>query len=256
MNARWGLLLLGFCLLAVACSPAPPDKATAAGAESSVTDGGGTDDYVAARQGMVAVVRDWGVADERVLAALGRVPRHEFVPIEYQDQAYANHPLPIGFGQTISQPYIVGLMTEQLAVEAGDRVLEVGTGSGYQAAVVAELDTQVYSIEIIDALAQRAKATLGDLGYDNIELRHADGYYGWPEQGPFDGILVTAAPDHIPQPLIEQLTIGGVMVIPVGPPGGYQELWRITRVSPDETERVSLGGVRFVPLTRQKDDGG
>lgn len=250
MMSRLGAPLFGFCLLVVACSPAmpatPESAATATRGEPS-----GAEDFRSARARMVAVVQDWGVRDERVLAALDRVPRHQFVPTEYQSQAYANHPLPIGFGQTISQPYIVGLMTEQLAVEAGDRVLEVGTGSGYQAAVVAELGTQVYSIEIIEALAERAHSTLSSLEYGNVELRHADGYFGWPEHAPFDGILVTAAPDHIPQPLVEQLAIGGVMVIPVGPPGGYQELWKITKVAATETERESLGGVRFVPLTRQ-----
>jgi protein-L-isoaspartate(D-aspartate) O-methyltransferase len=200
---------------------------------------------------MVSIVRDWGLENEVVLEALGRVPRHEFVPVEYEPQAYANHPLPIGFGQTISQPYIVGLMTAELGVGPGAKVLEVGTGSGYQAAILAELGMQVYSIEIIEPLADRARADLTRVGYDGVQVLHADGYFGWEEYAPFDGILVTAAPDHVPQPIIQQLAIGATMVIPVGPAGGYQELWKITRVSADEVESVSLGGVRFVPLTRQ-----
>lgn len=207
--------------------------------------------YAEARGQMVEIVRNFGVGDERVLEALQQVPRHQFVPDQYLSQAYANHPLPIGFGQTISQPYIVALMTAELGVEAGDKVLEVGTGSGYQAAVVAELGTEVYSLEIIGELAERAKAQLDALGYDNVHTQHADGYFGWPEQAPFDGILVTAAPDHVPQPLINQLAVGATLVIPVGPTGGYQELWKITRTSEDQTERISLGGVRFVPLTRE-----
>jgi protein-L-isoaspartate(D-aspartate) O-methyltransferase len=192
----------------------------------------------------------WGIEDETVVAAMRAVPRHLFVPEAYIDQAYDNHPLPIGYGQTISQPFIVALMTQELGLEAGDRVLEIGTGSGYQAAVLAEIGIEVYSMEIIGPLAESAAANLKNAGYAGVQIRHADGYFGWEEHAPFDAIIVTAAPDHVPQPLLGQLKEGGVMVVPVGPVGGYQELWRITRIADDQFLSESLGGVRFVPLTR------
>lgn len=208
--------------------------------------------YAAARRRMVAeAIVGWGIRDQAVIEVMGRVPRHEYVPAEVLDQAYANHPLPIGYGQTISQPYIVALMTQELRLEAGDRVLEVGTGSGYQAAVLAELGAEVYTIEIVGPLAETAAARLQ--GYPNVATRHGDGYDGWPEAAPFDAIIVTAAPDHVPPPLLDQLAVGGRLVIPVGPVGDYQELWRITRRSPDQVESVSLGGVRFVPLLRTEE---
>ncbi len=210
-------------------------------------------EFTAARQEMVqSAIIGWGITDEAVIQVMGKVPRHQFVPEDYLDQAYANHPLPIGYGQTISQPYIVALMTQELDVEAGERVLEIGTGSGYQAAVLAELGVEVFTIEIIEPLADQATERLTRLGYTLAQTRHGDGYYGWPEESPFDAIIVTAAPDHVPPPLLAQLKIGGVMVIPVGPVGAYQELWRITRTREDSYESVSLGGVRFVPLTRQE----
>lgn len=190
----------------------------------------------------------FGIRNPEVIAALSTVPRHDFVPVKYREQAYENHPLPIGHGQTISQPYIVALMTESLGIEAGDRVLEIGTGSGYQAAVLAEVGAEVYTIEIIEPLAEEAADRLERLGYGAVHTRTADGYYGWPEQAPFEAIIVTAAPDHVPQPLLTQLAEGGVLVIPVGPQWGVQELWQITRTGSDEFETVSLGGVRFVPL--------
>lgn len=192
----------------------------------------------------------WGVEDPAVIEAMRTVPRHAFVPPDYLDLAYANQPLPIGYGQTISQPYIVALMTQELDLQSGDRVLEIGTGSGYQSAVLAQLGFEVYSIEIIAALSQTAKERLIALGYEDVQLRTADGYYGWEEAAPFDAILVTAAPDHVPQPLLRQLRPGGVLVIPVGPVGGYQELWRIQRTEAGTYETTSLGGVRFVPLVR------
>jgi protein-L-isoaspartate(D-aspartate) O-methyltransferase len=201
------------------------------------------------QQGIVG----YGIESDVVIEAMRAVPRHEFVPDYFIDQAYANHPLPIGYGQTISQPYIVALMSQELGVEAGEKVLEIGTGSGYQAAVLAEMGLEVYSIEIIEPLSEAARRTLENAGYDQIHVRNADGYFGWPEQAPFDGIIVTAAPDHVPQPLIQQLEPGSVMVIPVGPVGGYQELWKITRVSEEEVRSESLGGVRFVPLTRSEE---
>ena len=187
--------------------------------------------------------------DARVLAAMEKVPRHEFVPKELDYLAYSNGPLAIGHGQTISQPYIVALMTDLLNPQAGDVVLEVGTGSGYQAAVLSLLVKQVYSIEIVAALAQQATARLGRLGYDNVTVRSGDGYRGWQEHAPFDAIIVTAAAPSIPPPLLEQLKSGGCMVIPVGLPYGRQIL---TVVNKDERGKVSveeLLPVAFVPLT-------
>ncbi len=190
-----------------------------------------------------------GVEDERVLEAMRTVPRHLFVPVDFIDVAYADHPLPIGYGQTISQPYIVAWMTELLDLEPGEKVLEIGTGSGYQAAVLAELDgIEVYSIEIVPELAEMAARRLVDLGYDQVKVKQGDGYYGWPEYAPFDAIIVTAAPDHLPAPLVEQLTEGGRLVIPIGPPGGYQVLWKFVKSGQDVTA-YSMGGVAFVPFT-------
>jgi protein-L-isoaspartate(D-aspartate) O-methyltransferase len=192
-----------------------------------------------------------GIQDPTVVAAMSTVPRHEFVLEEFLDQAYENHPLPIRLGQTISQPYIVALMSEQASIQPGDKVLEIGTGSGYQAAILAELTDRVYSVEILEELATSAAERLDRLGYAAVHTRHADGYEGWPEEAPFDAILVTAAPDHVPPPLVEQLAVGGVMVIPVGPVGGYQELWRIERLDTEQVQATSLGGVSFVPLVRE-----
>lgn len=197
-------------------------------------------------------IEERGVDDANVLNAMRRVPRHEFVPDEYFDQAYDDHPLPIGHGQTISQPYVVGLMSEALQLKPGDRILEIGTGSGYQAAVLAEMGMQVYTIEIIPELADQAAAKLQSLGYKAVQVRAADGYYGWPEEAPFDAIIVTAAPDHVPQPLIDQLKPGGRLVIPVGPVGATQTLWQFTADQSGELIARNLGDVRFVPLTRSE----
>jgi protein-L-isoaspartate(D-aspartate) O-methyltransferase len=203
----------------------------------------------AARHEMVqAQIYGRGVTDTAVLSAMESVPRHLFVPDDVLPEAYADHPLPIGYGQTISQPYIVAWMTELLRLEQGQRVLEIGTGSGYQAAILAEMGLEVYSIEIVEPLAAQATARLAALGYANVAVQHADGYYGWPEHAPFDGIVVTCAPDHIPQPLVQQLADGGRMVLPVGPPGGYQSLWLVEKQG-DQVRTTELGGVRFVPLT-------
>jgi len=193
-------------------------------------------------------IRGRGVSDQAVLQAMGRVPRHAFVPQEYQSQAYADHPLPIGYGQTISQPYIVALMTELLQLTPDDRVLEIGTGSGYQAAILAEVVAEVYTVEIIEELAAQAASALEKQGYDNVHVLHADGYFGWEEHAPYDAIIVTAAPDHIPQPLVQQLKEGARLVIPVGPPGGYQTLWEISKVG-GEIKKRNVTGVLFVPLT-------
>jgi protein-L-isoaspartate(D-aspartate) O-methyltransferase len=190
-----------------------------------------------------------GISDQRVLDAMRAVPRHLFVPEEYRDRAYGDYPLPIGFNQTISQPYIVALMTELLNLEPGDRVLEVGTGSGYQAAVLASMpDVDVYSVEIVPQLAQRAGQQLEEMGYV-VNTRQADGYYGWEEYAPFNAIIVTAAPDHVPPPLVDQLAVGGRMVIPVGPPGGYQTLWKFISQEDGELRAYNMGGVAFVPFT-------
>lgn len=187
-----------------------------------------------------------GVRDERVLAAMRLVPRHLFVPEEYRAEAYADHPLPIGEGQTISQPYIVGLMTELLQVKPGDRILEIGTGSGYQAAVLAGMGCEVYTIEIREALAAQAGARLAAMGYTKVAVKAGDGYSGWKEAAPFAGIIVTAAPEKIPQPLLDQLVVGGHMVIPVG--AFYQQLKVITRQATGFTE-ADVIPVRFVPMT-------
>jgi protein-L-isoaspartate(D-aspartate) O-methyltransferase len=186
------------------------------------------------------------VRNQRVLEAMRQVPRHRFVPLEYRDRAYLDRPLPIGLRQTISQPYIVAAMTELLRPESTDRVLEVGTGSGYQAAVVSRLVSKVYSIEILPELAERAAKTLAELGYANVEVSSGDGYRGIPSEAPFDGILVTAAPDKIPQPLIEQLAVGGRMVIPVG--DFYQQLTVVEKTEKGISKR-NVFPVRFVPMT-------
>jgi len=187
-----------------------------------------------------------GVKDAQVLAAMRSVPRHRFVPDDYREASYQDSPLPIGESQTISQPYIVALMSELLEVEAGDRVLEIGTGSGYQAAVLAAMGVEVYTVEIRQGLCERAKITLAELGYDNAYVRCGDGYGGWPEQAPFAGVIVTAAPDRIPEPLIDQLAVGARMVIPLG--DFYQQLMVIKKTD-DGVEERSVIPVRFVPMT-------
>ena len=186
------------------------------------------------------------------MQAMKLVPRHEFVPVGTRHAAYYNGPLPIGHGQTISQPYIVALMTDLLEPEADDVVLEVGTGSGYQAAVLSRVVRQVYTLEIIDALSQRAAATLQRLGYDNVTCRVGDGYDGWPEQAPFDGIIVTAASPNIPQPLVDQLKPGARLVIPVGLPNAYQELMVAVKEESGGMSVTDVLGVEFVPLTRSR----
>lgn len=227
-----------------------PSPTLTATAKSKISPGDTEtpDPFVTWRDKMVdlqIVARD--VTDPNVLDAMRTVPRHEFVLERYLDQAYADHPLPIGHGQTISQPYIVAVMTEKIGVKRGDKVLDVGTGSGYQAAILAQLGAEVYSIEIIPALAESATERLKRLGYDVVTTQ-GDGYFGWEEHAPFDAIIVAAAPDHVPQPLALQLKDGGRLVIPVGPQGSYQTLWQFTRED-DELEAVNLGGVAFVPLT-------
>jgi len=201
----------------------------------------------AARLQLRREVEIQGVRDRRVLDAIAKVPRHEFVYPHQVAHAYENRPLPIGEGQTISQPFVVASMSEALELDGDERVLEIGTGSGYQAAILAELAAEVFTIEIVPSLAERAKGLLARLGYANVHVRHGDGYAGWPAQGPFDAIAVTAAPDHVPEPLLEQLAVGGRMVIPVGPLHA-QELILLTR---DESgiQRSRFMHVRFVPMT-------
>lgn len=196
-------------------------------------------------------IRGRGISDARVLRAMETVPRHEFVPGGSVNQAYDDHPLFIGHGQTISQPYIVALMTEVLELAPHDRVLEIGTGSGYQAAVLAELVDEVYSIEIVEELGRSAAERLKRLGYDNVTVRIGDGYKGWPEKAPFDAVIVTAAPDEIPEPLLDQLAVGGSLVIPVGV--GSQDLVRVTRTEKG-FEREVITAVRFVPMTGKAEE--
>ena len=207
-------------------------------------------DFARAREAMVREqIASRGVRDERTLAAMRKVPRHLFVPPAAAGEAYDDHPLPIGHGQTISQPYIVAFMTEALGLDGGESVLEVGTGSGYQAAVLAEVAARVYTIEIVPPLAEEAGERLRRLGYANVEVRSGDGYRGWPEAAPFDAIMVTAAAPRIPEPLKEQLKDGGRLILPVG--DEYQELIVVTRRGGSFAERRVLP-VRFVPLVPGK----
>jgi len=208
------------------------------------------DVFARARAALLSELRRQGIRSEEVLAAIERVPRERFVPAANRDLAYGNHPLPIGRGQTISQPFIVALMSELLETEAGDRVLEIGTGSGYQAAILAELGCEVFSIEIVGELAAGAEALLGELGYERVHVRHGDGYLGWPEEAPFDKVIVTAAPEEIPAALVEQLRVGGKMVIPVGPQGAVQQLTLLEKGADGSVTATRSIPVAFVPMVR------
>ncbi len=217
--------------------------------------------YESQRQAMIEELRDdsrlseqYGAPpiSERTLAVLGQVPRHEFVPDEQKRYAYENRPLPIGARQTISQPYIVALMTDLADVTKNDAVLEIGTGSGYQAAVLSELAGRVHTIEIVEMLGRRAASTLERLGYNNVTVRVGDGYAGWPDQAPFDAILVTAAPEEVPEPLIEQLAVGGRMIIPVGAENEVQILQVLTKEEDGHVIVSNVIAVRFVPFTRDE----
>ncbi|HIE39013.1 MAG TPA: protein-L-isoaspartate(D-aspartate) O-methyltransferase [Anaerolineales bacterium] len=242
------ILLTVLALFAECAAPASPPPSTPTLPTPTVP--GDEALYAQLRERMVIeTIRARGITDERVLKAMRTVPRHLFVPETERGHAYGDYPLPIGFGQTISQPYIVALMTELLELEPGDKVLEVGTGSGYQAAILASIpEIEVYSVEIIPELAQIARERLQQLGY-SVHCKEGDGYYGWEEHAPFDAIIVTAAPDHVPPPLVAQLAEGGRMVIPVGPPGGYQTLWKFVKEAGGELRAYNMGGVAFVPLT-------
>jgi len=200
------------------------------------------------REELLASLRS-SITDERVLAAVAEVPRELFVSPSLQQFAYADRPLPIGGGQTISQPYMVALMTSLLDLRPGARVLEIGTGSGYQAAVLSRVAAEVYSIEILAPLAERSRRTLADLGVRNVHVLTGDGYQGWPGEGPFDGILVTAAPPSIPEPLLQQLKVGSRLVIPVGVPGAIQNLLVLTKRADGGFDRSNVMPVRFVPMT-------
>jgi protein-L-isoaspartate(D-aspartate) O-methyltransferase len=230
-------LALPLLLLAAACRSDPPAHA---GHPAKAR-------HVMVEEQLVA--RD--IKEPRVLAAMREVPRHEFVPESHRTEAYDDRPLSIGFGQTISQPYIVALMTQQLGLKPTDRVLEIGTGSGYQAAVLARLAAEVYSIEIVEPLAKRAEADLERLGFTNVKVKAGDGYAGWPEAAPFDAVIVTCAPDHVPEPLVSQLKEGGRMIIPVGEEGGVQELYLLEKRGTEVREQAVLP-VRFVPMTGQR----
>lgn len=212
--------------------------------------------YAAERARLVQRIRGYARTigdrdDPRVLRAMATVPRHRFVPPGQRREAYRDYPLPIGEDQTISQPSLVALMTHLLRPKAGDVMLEVGTGSGYQAAVLSRLVGRVYSIEIVKPLARQAAQRLGALGYANVEVRHGDGYAGWPERAPFDGIIVTAGAPHVPKPLLDQIKPGGRMVIPVGPALSTQQLKLITKDARGRVSERMIVPVRFVPLTRK-----
>jgi protein-L-isoaspartate(D-aspartate) O-methyltransferase len=220
---------------------------------SATGSGGQTSDaYKTQRYEMVkSQIASRGIVNQKVLEAFRNVPRHEFVPHEYRRFAYADQPLPIGEGQTISQPYIVAYMTEVLNIKPGEKVLEIGTGSGYQAAILAEVEAEVYSIEVIEPLADRAKNVLENLGYKNIFLKTGDGYQGWEEHAPFDAIMVTCSPSKIPEPLKEQLAEGGRMIIPVGEQNSIQYLYLLEKRK-GKIRQQNVMPVRFVPMIDDK----
>ncbi len=240
------LLSLVFPLLLFFCSCSKQEEVKSAPTKADAAESE-RDEYTAIRERLVSQqIARRGVSDKLVLAAMRRVPRHKFVPENMKPRAYEDNPLPIGEDQTISQPYIVALMTELLKLKGGEKVLEIGTGSGYQAAILAEIAGEVYTIEIVESLAATADERLKNLGYKNITVRFGDGYKGWKEHAPFDAVIVTAAPDHIPQPLVDQLKVGGRMVIPVG--DLFQELKLLTKTE-DGVKEKSIIPVRFVPMT-------
>jgi protein-L-isoaspartate(D-aspartate) O-methyltransferase len=233
-------LLLGFTLLVpFGCAPPPNDIQAPASSEAD-------EPYRKQRLLMVELIRRRGVRDERVLEAMRKVERHRFVPPSQARLAYEDGPLPIGHGQTISQPYIVAYMTEAAEVSEHERVLEIGTGSGYQAAILGQLAKEVYTIEIIPELAERARQTLRELGYKNVHVRTGNGYLGWPEHAPYDAIVVTAAPDEVPQTLVDQLAVDGRMVVPVGTV--WQEMMIITKTKTGLVTKKTIP-VSFVPMT-------
>ncbi len=253
-----GVWVLAATLLAASgCAPQQADQPVLPVETIGVTgEPEESDAFIEARERLTAhAVRVQNLHDEDVIRALGAVPRHRFVPDGLVENAYYDTALPIGYGQTISQPSLVALMTELLDLDPGDKVLEIGTGSGYQAAILAELGyVTVYSIEIVPELHDRAAGILSELGYEDVKTMAGDGYYGWEEYAPFDAIIVTAAPDHMPAPLAEQLAEGSVMVIPIGPPGFTQTLWKFVKQE-GELSALNMGSVRFVPFTGEGIEG-
>ena len=255
MRSTGVILNLALALLAactMVATPAPSVTPSPAITPTSLAPMLGDDaDFAQQRERMVIeTIERRGITEENVLQAMRAIPRHVFVSENQRDHAYGDYPLPIGYGQTISQPYIVALMTELLELSEGDKVLEIGTGSGYQAAILAEIPgVVVYTIEIIPELAESARERLESLNYTQVHCKQGDGYYGWPEHSPFDAIIVTAAPDHVPQLLVEQLANGGRMVVPIGRPGGYQTLWKFVKGPDGELQAFNMGGVAFVPFT-------
>ncbi len=234
MNCRAICLATLACVLLAACA-----------ATSSPTQTAG--DWAARRGRMVETqIRARGITDERVLAAMRKVPRHLFIPEDRRAYAYEDHPVPIGLGQTISQPFIVAYMTDALKLAPTDKVLEIGTGSGYQAAVLAELAREVYTMEIVPELAERARATLESLAYRNVRVRHGNGYLGWPEAAPFEKIIVTAAPDEVPKALVDELAVGGTMIVPVG---RVEQMMTIIRKTARGVVQEETIPVLFVPMT-------
>jgi len=235
MSGRLRYSLLGLWLVAIGCAVTPSSNPSGR-------------DWEAQRRRMVeAQIRDRGITNARVLEAMRNVPRHLFVPENLQSQAHDDAPIPIGHGQTISQPYIVAYMTETIEPAPADRVLEIGTGSGYQAAVLAELVREVYTIEIVSALADRARETLAARGYRHVHARQGNGYLGWSDAAPFDKIVVTAAPEEIPSALVDQLAVGGIMVVPVGRDGGVQMMTVVRKTAAGVVTRETMP-VRFVPM--------
>jgi protein-L-isoaspartate(D-aspartate) O-methyltransferase len=206
------------------------------------------EEYIRKRLGMVELLKNMGIDDTSVLDAMKKVPRHLFVPNAQIEYAYNNHPLPIGEGQTISQPYIVAYMTQSLQLDGTEKVLEIGTGSGYQAAILGNICEEVYSIEIIDSLAESSKNTLNVLGYHNIKVKCSDGYFGWSEHAPFDAIIITCAANHIPPPLIQQLKDGGKLILPLGSTN-YVQILTLIEKNEEEIKVQYLSSVRFVPMT-------
>jgi len=253
MLRKFQAFIFGFAFLALICQGCPQEKNQST--SSSETKGSAEmakkspeDLFAKRREEMVKTqIEARGVKDPLTLQAMRKVPRHLLVPEKFWGEAYNDYPLPIGSGQTISQPYIVAFMTEQLALKGGEKVLEIGTGSGYQAAVLAEIAGEVYTIEIICALANSAQEKLNEMGYKNISVKCADGYQGWPEKAPFDAIIVTAAPGKIPEPLLDQLKPGGRMIIPVGEYA--QELILVKKKPDGAIEKQAVLPVRFVPMT-------
>jgi protein-L-isoaspartate(D-aspartate) O-methyltransferase len=244
------IIVVGVSEWAATPGPSASEQAPEARLDRQVTD---TEALQQTRDRFVDANIEPVVTNTRVVDAFRAVPRHAFVPADLVPQAYEDHPLPIGYGQTISQPSLVAQMTEMLELEMGDRVLEIGSGSGFQAAILRRLTDEVYSVEIVPELAATGQAVLEALGFHDIELARRDGYGGWPAYAPFDAIIVTAAPDHLPPPLVEQLSPdGGRMVIPIGPVGDVQTLWLVVRHG-DEVDMEQIMPVVFVPLTREGD---